>query len=641
MATDIVSQLIGPSIRICGLALVAFVGISIFRLRSSAARHAMWTVVLIGMLLQIPLEIVAPPILLKTLPILPASTQARVMRSARPSRSAARATAPETHAREPVTFNRTPCRTAMTLFYLVTSLLLFLRLALGCWGLRKIVRGSMPIPSLGPNVFEVTRVVVPGSVGGIRARILLPRAWRDWNAAKLGAVLAHERAHIQRYDWFTHLASRLTICIFWFHPLAWWIDRELARLAEEACDDVAVSETKDKEEYAATLVDIARGAASSGGVLGWSNISMATGSNVTRRVNRVLSRGLEVPRPFGRLAWATLLACSLPVIYLSSAVKIASASRDSRVLGRVVVRPPDEARVIVDIRVHGNRSVSRDVILAHMLNKIGDIFDPGLIERDFNSLWNTGFFADLRFERTVTPKGWILHVYVKERPSEQITDRIAGQKSSRTLIAQTSPDLDPGPASLPEPREDPPPIAMCIIIDSSGSMDDKRDERKAAALTLVNAATPHEEFCILSFDDEVFNTLPNDEDFTSNIKEITEAVSRIDARGGKAMRDAVQTGIDRLGLTTHNERKVIVLITEGYDTSSKVSQEELLGKAKSSGVPIYCIGLLSENDSQRRDAARLALSELADASGGLALYAETVAEVESISRQIGNDAGKR
>jgi predicted nucleotidyltransferase component of viral defense system len=46
------------------------------------------------------------------------------------------------------------------------------------------------------------------------------------------------------------------------------------------------------------------------------------------------------------------------------------------------------------------------------------------------------------------------------------------------------------------------------------------------------------------------------------------ALSRIDARGGKAMRDAVQMGIDHLALTTHNERRVLVLITEGYDTSS-------------------------------------------------------------------------
>jgi beta-lactamase regulating signal transducer with metallopeptidase domain len=313
MPTDIVSQLISASIRICGLALAAFVSLSVFRIRFSAARHAMWTVVLIGMLLQVPLEMVAPPILLKTLPILPAPTQPRVMQSERPSMSAVRATAPASHAREPLTFSGTSWRTTVTPTYFAISLLLFLRLAFGWWGLHKIVRGSAPITSLGPSVSESTRVVVPGSVGGLRARILLPQTWRDWDAARLGAVLAHERAHIRRYDWLTHLASRLAI---WFHPLVWWIDRELARLAEEACDDVAVSETKDKEEYAATLVDIARMAAANGGVVSWPLISMATDSNVKRRVNRILKRAFQVPKPLGRFAWAALFVTSLPVIYI-------------------------------------------------------------------------------------------------------------------------------------------------------------------------------------------------------------------------------------------------------------------------------------------------------------------------------------
>jgi beta-lactamase regulating signal transducer with metallopeptidase domain/Mg-chelatase subunit ChlD len=568
MATDMVTQLISASIRICGLALVAFVSLSVLRIRSSAARHAMWTVVLIGMLLQIPLEMVAPPILLKTLPILPAPTQLRVMQSARPSMSAARATAPASHAREPVTFSRTPWRTTVTGIYLVISLLLFLRLAFGCWRLRKIVRGSTSIPSLGPNVFELTRVVVPGSVGGIRARILLPRAWRDWDVAKLGAVLAHERAHIQRYDWLTHLASRLTICIFWFHPLAWWIDRELARLAEEACDDVAVSETNDQEEYAATLVDIARTAAASGGVLSWPVILMATDPNVTRRVNRILKGAFQVPKPFGRSSWAALFVSSVPVIYLSAVVSLAPARRDSMTLKHALI---------------SNRRTE-------------ELLQP-LLQEHKN---RTGLLSDV--------------------VSNQNT------KSPMSAVQSQSEDR---------------PLATCILLDTSGSMYEKRAEVIAAALTLVKATTPHDEFCILSFDDEVFNTLPNDEDFTSSIKEIKEAVSRIDARGGKAMRDAIQTGIDHLGLTTHNERKVLVLITEGYDTSSKVTQQQLLEKVKSSRVPVYGIGLLSESDPQRQDAARLELGELADASGGLALYPKNVAEVESISRQIANEAGKR
>jgi Ca-activated chloride channel family protein len=163
----------------------------------------------------------------------------------------------------------------------------------------------------------------------------------------------------------------------------------------------------------------------------------------------------------------------------------------------------------------------------------------------------------------------------------------------------------------------------------------------AAALALVQASKPHDEVCIVGFDDEVFNALPSGEDFTSNIEEMEEALTRIDSRGGKAMRDAVQTGIDHVGLPTHNEIRVLVLITEGYDTSSKVGQEELLRKIKSSAVPVYCIGLLIESDPHRQETAILVLDQLADASGGLAFYPKNAAEVESVIHKIANEVGKR
>ena len=124
---------------------------------------------------------------------------------------------------------------------------------------------------------------------------------------KLRAVLAHERAHIRRRDWLIRVASHVNVCIFWFHPLAWWMERELARLAEEACDDVALSEVDDREEYAATLVEIARAICADTRVLNWRVISMARDSNVIRRVHRILNRSL-VPKPLGRFAWMTLIA---------------------------------------------------------------------------------------------------------------------------------------------------------------------------------------------------------------------------------------------------------------------------------------------------------------------------------------------
>jgi outer membrane protein insertion porin family len=72
--------------------------------------------------------------------------------------------------------------------------------------------------------------------------------------------------------------------------------------------------------------------------------------------------------------------------------------------------------VISAIEVHGNRSVPAETVRAHIFTRPGDIYDQAAIQRDFNSLWNTGYFEDIRFEREATPKGWILHIYVKEKP---------------------------------------------------------------------------------------------------------------------------------------------------------------------------------------------------------------------------------
>ena len=79
----------------------------------------------------------------------------------------------------------------------------------------------------------------------------------------------------------------------------------------------------------------------------------------------------------------------------------------------VAQQQPD---VISAIEVHGNRSVPAESVRAHIFTRPGDVYDQAAIERDFNSLWNTGYFEDIRFEREATPKGWILHIYVKEKP---------------------------------------------------------------------------------------------------------------------------------------------------------------------------------------------------------------------------------
>src|SRR5437588_9082624 len=76
-----------------------------------------------------------------------------------------------------------------------------------------------------------------------------------------------------------------------------------------------------------------------------------------------------------------------------------------------------QENVITEIVVHGNRRIPVDTIKARIFTKPGDIYDQAALERDFNSLWNTGYFQDIRIEREQTPKGWRIHVYVSERPT--------------------------------------------------------------------------------------------------------------------------------------------------------------------------------------------------------------------------------
>ncbi len=76
-----------------------------------------------------------------------------------------------------------------------------------------------------------------------------------------------------------------------------------------------------------------------------------------------------------------------------------------------------QSDIISEINVQGNRRIPTETIKARIFTHPGDIYDPAALERDFNSLWNTGYFDDIRFMREQTSKGWRLIIQVKEKPS--------------------------------------------------------------------------------------------------------------------------------------------------------------------------------------------------------------------------------
>ncbi|HUS18202.1 MAG TPA: outer membrane protein assembly factor BamA [Terriglobales bacterium] len=73
--------------------------------------------------------------------------------------------------------------------------------------------------------------------------------------------------------------------------------------------------------------------------------------------------------------------------------------------------------LIEKIMPHGNRRIPAETVRARIFSREGDVYDEAALQRDFSSLWNTGYYEDIRFEREESPKGYIIHIYLKERPT--------------------------------------------------------------------------------------------------------------------------------------------------------------------------------------------------------------------------------
>jgi len=181
------------------------------------------------------------------------------------------------------------------------------------------------------------------------------------------------------------------------------------------------------------------------------------------------------------------------------------------------------------------------------------------------------------------------------------------------------------------------PVSMGLIIDNSGSMRDKRAKVEAASLALAKDSNPEDEAFVVNFNDEAFLDLPHGKDFTSDFKELEEALTRIDSRGGTAMRDAIRMSIDHAKEKGHKDKKVLVVITDGNDNSSVVSLENLVKAAQQTGIMIYSVGLLGEEERREAQRAQRALKALAEATGGDAFFPKDVSEVDRIAHQVARD----
>lgn len=83
---------------------------------------------------------------------------------------------------------------------------------------------------------------------------------------------------------------------------------------------------------------------------------------------------------------------------------------------------PQTGQLIEDIRVEGNRRIPTETVKSRIYTRSGDVYDEAALQRDLRSVWNSGYFEDVRMEREQTPKGWTIHIYVREKPTIRTID---------------------------------------------------------------------------------------------------------------------------------------------------------------------------------------------------------------------------
>jgi len=176
------------------------------------------------------------------------------------------------------------------------------------------------------------------------------------------------------------------------------------------------------------------------------------------------------------------------------------------------------------------------------------------------------------------------------------------------------------------------PVSLGLIVDNSGSMRDRRAKVEAAAIAMVKASNPKDQVFIVNFNDQAFEDVP----FTSDVKKMEEGLTRIDSLGGTAFYDAIDLSLDNVAKGKQDKR-VLMLITDGNDNASSTTLEKLLAKTGRANVVIHIIGLLSTEEPREAKKAQRSLKSIAESTGGLCFFPKELEEVEKLALQVAHD----
>ncbi len=344
------------------LLVLALAGMSavVLRRASAAARHFVWRLAIVGLLLLPVLSClpnvwqvaIMPRAAIATAeaPVAPPTAGSSEAASNKVVENRHRAGAQLVSSLHPASYPLPPLKRSAgrhtfswpvwaSTLWLAGFVLTLLPCLLGLVGVSRLERQSQaagdPLSSLmtllakqlgvarSPRLLQ-GEVATPITWGWRQPVVLLPLDAAQWPASRLRAVLLHELAHIARGDWPAQMAAQLTCALYWFHPLVWLAARQARLEGERACDDCVLLAGMPASDYAQHLLEVAR---SLGPRPSLAVVPMAQTSQIEKRLRAILQhsrRETMVTRKMGALAVATALAFVVPLAALRPVAQAAA-----------------------------------------------------------------------------------------------------------------------------------------------------------------------------------------------------------------------------------------------------------------------------------------------------------------------------
>ena len=174
------------------------------------------------------------------------------------------------------------------------------------------------------------------------------------------------------------------------------------------------------------------------------------------------------------------------------------------------------------------------------------------------------------------------------------------------------------------------PATVGLIIDSSGSMRERRADVAEAALAFVGASNPENEIFVVTFNENVFVKPPDSDTYLSNLIQVRAALERAAPDGMTALYDAVAAGLEYL-TDAGGDRNALVVLSDGGDNASRRVLGEILDMELRSSATVYTIGIYDDYNMDRNPGV---LRQIAGLTGGHAYFPDSADDLEEIWRDI-------